>query len=108
MTPHLTGALTAGTWRERETHLVRAYEILAAMHNALGITEPLPTTSRAFFGRPFQVIALHGFAEAIARRREDPVVRRIAARPRIGSVDLFSDSTAFVSNPEWRSAVRRL
>lgn len=106
LAPHLRAALASTDWRERETHLVRAYEIVAAMHNALDITDPLPMSVRAFFGRPFQVIALHGFADAIAARIEDPVVQKIARHPRIGSVDQFSDSTDVVSDERWRGRLR--
>lgn len=46
---HLSEALSARTWGDRETHLVRAYENLAAMHNRLAITPALSTTARDFF-----------------------------------------------------------
>jgi hypothetical protein len=108
LSPHLRAALAATTWREREAHLVPAYEGVAAMHNRLGITDPLPATVREFFGRPFRVIALHGFSDAIVARIADKAVRRIAQRPLIGGIDQFSDSTDLVSNQEWRPTLRRL
>jgi hypothetical protein len=108
LSPHLRAALAAGDWREREAHLAAAYERVARMHNALGITDPLPTEPRDFFGRPFRVIALHGFADAILARVTDERVRRIAARRPVGSVDQFSDSTDLVSHASWRAALRRL
>ena len=103
----LAAALSARTWRDRESHLAAAYEIVAGLHGRLGITDPLPTAVRPFFGRPFQVIALNGFAEAIIARIDDPGVRALAARPRIGGIDQLSDSTDLVSNPEWRKTIRR-
>jgi hypothetical protein len=106
LTPHLRAALASIDWRERESHLVRAYEIVAAMHNALEVTDPLPTSVRPFFGRPFQVIEQHGFANAIAARIEDPVVQKIASHPRIGSVDQISDNTDVVSGEQWRGVLR--
>jgi hypothetical protein len=108
MSPILSRALSATTWQKRETHLVAAYEIVAAMHNQLGITDSLPVAARPFFSRPFQVIALHGFADAIVARIEDESVCEIAKRPLIGSIDQFSDSTDLVSNVEWRSVLRHL
>lgn len=105
--PTLQGALCAETWQQREGYLVKAYEHLAGRHNALGLTEPLPGQAVTFFGRPFQVIALHGFADALVERIEDPLVRDIAAGPLIGSLDLFSDNTALLSNPLWRPRIRR-
>jgi len=108
LTPHLGAALRAATWTEREAHLVAAYEAVAAMHAASGITDPLPTAARDFFGRPFRVIALHGYADAIAARITDERVRRIAERPRIGGIDQLSDSTDLLANTLWRAKVRAL
>jgi Domain of unknown function (DUF4037) len=108
LSPHLRGALAAGTWREREAHLVPAYEAVARMHNGLGITEPLPETARAFCGRPFRVMALHGFASAILARITDERLRALARRPLIGGIDQWSDSTDLVSYAEWRPLLRRL
>jgi hypothetical protein len=106
--PVLQAALAAATWQARETHLVKAYETIATMHNALGLTEPLPEQTTSFFGRPFQVIAFHGFTEALLKQIEDPEVKRIAKHSRIGSLDQFSDSTDLVSDPRWRPWVRQL
>ena len=108
LSPYLAGALISRTWKDREVHLAAAYEIAAGMHNALGITAEIPATVRPFFGRPFQVIALHGFADAIAARIDDESVRALAGRARIGSIDQLSDSTDLVSNAEWRGRLRRL
>ncbi len=108
LTPHLQAALAATHWAQREAYLTPAYEHVAAMHNALGVTEPLPTAVCNFFGRPFRVIALHGFSSALLAQIADPEVRRIAARPLIGSLDLFSDNTDLLSSPQWRAALRRL
>jgi hypothetical protein len=68
----------------------------------------LPERVIPFHGRPFQVIALQGFAEALLKQIEDPVVKRIAERPLIGSIDLFSDNTDLASTPYWRPLVRQL
>lgn len=108
LSPHLAAALAARTWPEREARLVPAYEAVARMHNALGITEPLPERVRDFFGRPFKVIALHGFADAILARITDETVRRIAGRSLLGGIDQFSDSTDLLSDEQWRPAVRAL
>jgi hypothetical protein len=108
LSPHLRGALAAADWREREEHLARAYRVVARMHNALGVTEPLPAEPRDFFGRPFRVIALHGFADALLARITDERVRRVAARKPIGSLDQFSDSADLVSHAGWRATLRKL
>ncbi len=108
LTPHLLAAQTAPTWQARQAHLVPAYEALARMHNRLGLTDPLPETPRPFFGRPFQVIALHGFGNALLAQISDPAVQRIAARRPIGSIDLISDNTDLLEGTNWRPILRRL
>lgn len=108
LTPHLRAALASETWQERDSHLAHAYEIVAAKHNALGLTEPLPERVRDFFGRPFHVIELHGFADALLKRITDEAVVRIARRRPVGSLDQFSDSTDLVSHASWRATLRRL
>lgn len=108
LAPHLSAALAARDWRERERHLAAAYERVAAMHNALGVADPLPERVRDFFGRPFKVIALHGFAGALAARIEDPRLRRLCGRHVIGGLDQFSDSTDLLEDVTLRPALRRL
>jgi len=104
--PLLQGALHADTWQQREQFLVHAYEHLALRHNALRLTKPLPEQVTSFFGRPFQVIELHGFAQALIDQIKDPRVRRIATESPLGSLDLLSDNTTLVSNPRWRRLIR--
>ncbi len=106
--PSLRAALHAPAWQDAERGLVAAYAALGRMHNALRLTAPLPETPRQFFGRPFQVMALHGFAGALLTQIEDPAVQRIAQRPPIGSIDLLSDNTDLLENPAWRAALRAL
>ena len=109
ITPHLEAALRVVTWQERESHLVPAYEIVAGMHNDLGITERLMTTSKNFFGRPFKVIELTGgFSKAIAARITDPEVKRIAAKRLIGGIDQISDNTDLLMDSGWRMTLRKL
>jgi hypothetical protein len=83
LSPHLTAALAAATWQERERHLCDAYRL-------------------------FRVIELHGFAARLLERIRDDRVCRIAARRPIGGIDLFSDSTDLVSHATWRATLRKL
>ncbi len=108
LAPHLREALAAREWRERERHLADAYRAVAEMHNALGLTAPLPTEPRDFFGRPFKVIALHGFADALLAPVRDERVRRVAARRPVGGADLFSDSTDLLQHASWRARLLKL
>ncbi len=91
--PLLRRVLLAPTWSERQKYLSSAYEIVAAKHNALHITESLDPKVSHFHGRPFLVIHGGRFANAIRAKINDPVVKRIAERWLIGNVDQFSDST---------------
>ena len=108
----LTGILLAvqraHTWQERERRLSQAYQAVAARHNRLELTEPMPETTRTFFGRPFRVIALHGFADALLRSISDPDMAQLTQRRPIGSIDQFSDSTDLLEATELRPTLRAL
>jgi hypothetical protein len=109
LSPVLKSVLTAETWKTRERYLSLAYECVAGMHNRLGITEELPSKVANFFGRPFLVIHVGGgHADAIRAQITDAVVKRIAGRKLIGSIDQYSDSTDILSEPSWRPTLRLL
>lgn len=100
----LSGALAADGWRERQRHLGHAYERVAQMHNRLGLSRPLETTTRGFHRRPFEVIDGGRFADALSEAIADPWVR---ALPPVGSVDQFGDSTDLLTCPGRCRAVTR-
>ena len=102
--PHLDGALAARTWPERQRHLSRAYEAVAAMHNDLGITDPLPTRVSRYHGRPFLVIHGGRFADAITAGIADERVRRLPIG--VGSIDQFVDSTDVLENNALRQKLK--
>ncbi|HZA94431.1 MAG TPA: DUF4037 domain-containing protein [Gemmatimonadales bacterium] len=106
LTPHLDAVLEARRWQDRQQHLVHAYEIVAAIHNDLGITEPLSTQASHFHGRPFLVIQAGEFADAIRARIQDERVRNLPEA--IGSIDQFVDSTDVLSNPALRRRLREI
>jgi hypothetical protein len=106
--PVLLGVIHSETWQAREGYLVQAYEAVAAHHNTLALTESLPEKVKSFYGRPFRVIAQHGFAESLLKQIQDPGVKRMAERSVIGSLDLFSDNVDLVSDPTWRAKLRQL
>ena len=108
LAPLLWRAQQADTWQARADALCAAYEQLARAHNALGITEPLPTTVSSSHNRPFQVIHGERFANALRAQITDPAVQGIAARRLIGSIDQFSDSTDIRSDAAWRPLLRAL
>ena len=85
--PVLQQVLGAPDWRSRQSLLVTAYEEAARMHNRLGITVRMPENARQFYGRPFSVIALHGFAEALLDRMDPRVLTGTMRRSPIGGID---------------------
>lgn len=108
LAPLLWQAQRAATWHEREAALAAAYEQLAAMHNALGVSAPVPAAAAPFFNRPFRVIWGGQVAETIRAAITDPEVRRIAARRLIGGVDQWSDSTDLRADIGRRAALKAL
>jgi len=104
--PSFRWGMLAQNWRERELYLSEAYETLAEMHNALGITELLPAKVSPYFGRPFKVIHGDWFATAIKAQIQDEAVKRIPAD--IGGIDQFSDSTDLLENVRLRQALKAL
>jgi hypothetical protein len=90
LTPHLVEAMAARSWPERERHLSPAYEAVAALHNELGLTEPVDAGVRYFHDRPFRVLDAHRFTEALVPTIRDPALR---ALPTVGALDQYVDST---------------
>jgi hypothetical protein len=101
--PALTDALSAAKWRERERHLSRAYEAVAAMHNRLEITPPLPTKVSPFFDRPYRVIHSGEFVFAIREAIRDEEVKNWPAF--VGSVNQFADSVDILCLPDKMKAL---
>ena len=104
--PHLDAVLSARGWHDRQQHLVHAYEIIAAMHNDLGITEPLSTEASQFHGRPYLIIHADRFANAIRHQIKDERVRDLPDA--IGSIDQFVDSTDVLSNTALRRRTKAI
>ncbi|MBG0816567.1 DUF4037 domain-containing protein [Planomonospora sp. ID82291] len=100
----LSRAVAAPRWRERERHLGRAYERVAALHNRVGLAGAPETSVRGLSGRPFEVIGAGRFADALEAAITDPVV---AGLPPAGSVDQFADSAEVLTRPDRCRAVTR-
>ncbi len=106
LTPILRWTMLAQSWREREQCMSQAYEVLAEMHNGLGITEALSTKVSPYWGRPFKVIHGDQFATAIKAQIKDETVKHIPVD--IGSIDQFSDSTDLLEHAELRQRLKTL
>lgn len=94
--PHLTVALSATSWPDREDGLCAAYETAARLHNELGLTEFVdPAVLPTFWDRPFRVLGAARFTAALRAAIADP---RVRALPLTGAVDQFTDSTDAASD----------
>ncbi|HUN08506.1 MAG TPA: DUF4037 domain-containing protein [Aggregatilineales bacterium] len=106
LNPLLWRALRADEWPERDRALAEAYEILAALHNRLDLTEPLEARAVPFFGRPFNVVFGERFAQALLAQIGDPWLRDMPAI--IGSLDQWSDSTDLLEAVRLRQRIKAL
>ncbi len=100
LTPLLSGALSAGSWQDRERHLSPAYEFVAELHNELGLTERVDPKVRHFHGRPFLVLDAYRFTDALRATITDPV---LSSLPPVGAIDQYVDSTDLTSFGDRRS-----
>lgn len=96
LTPILRQVLAATGWQEREKHLNAAYKILAAMHNDLGLTEPVPTRVSQFHSRPFMVIQAEAIAVLLWEAIQDEEVKALPFG--VGMIDQYVDSTDVLSH----------
>ena len=104
LSPILSTAVGARTWRDREGALLAAYEEVASMHNALHITPPVATEVLQMWDRPFNVL-WGDFPGALSAQIQDPAVQRIAERWPTGGVDQFKES---LWDPRHRRLLLRL
>jgi hypothetical protein len=104
--PPLTNALHASSWQEREAGLGRAYEIIAGMHNSLGITEPIVSEVSQFWGRPFKIIWGEKIALAIIQKIKDPEIVPLTQKSLIGSIDIITDNTDVLEDPSFRPILK--
>jgi hypothetical protein len=106
LAPIFHSVMDAQFWRERESRLSRAYEIIARMHNGLEITDPMESTVSQFYDRPYTVINGDQFADAIQATIRDEKVKRLPKF--VGSVDQFSDSTDILCSTRNRKRLKAL
>ena len=90
LTPVLWKVLRAETWQGREAALLTAYEMLADLHNGLGLTDPVTTQVERMWDRPFRV-AWADFPGVLMPLIEDREVASISERWPFGPVDQFRD-----------------
>jgi hypothetical protein len=88
--PAMERSLRADTWPEREDALLAAYAAVAARHDALDMTDPVPTQVERMWDRPFRVL-WGDFPGALLARITDPAVLRLAEQWPIGGPDRVRD-----------------
>jgi len=98
MLPVLESVFHAMDWHEREERLAAGYEIVATLHNGLGITQPLPTKASPYFGRPYRVIHGNAFGDALHEQITDEAVKCLP--PHLGGIDEIVFSTDVLSYSE--------
>jgi hypothetical protein len=90
LTPIFRQILEAQNWNPRQEFLARAYEVIARLHNALGVTIPLKEAAEQYYGRPYLVIGDDRYVEELRKAITSEEVRKLPQR--LGSVNQFVDS----------------
>ena len=108
LTPILLGVIRSRSWKSREPYLMEALSRLAEMHNSLGLTRELPQGPSQFWARPFKVVWGEKIAETIIEAIQEPRFAAMARKTHVGSVDLFSDNTDFLSDASLRPRIKGL
>jgi hypothetical protein len=107
--PILRAAVAAETWQLREQHLCAAFEIVARMHNSIGLFATLDTGTVSFHERPYRVLGAGRFAKAVSDEIRDESLRKIYATVGpIGSIDQFADNTNLLIRSDLRNRLRVL
>jgi uncharacterized protein DUF4037 len=94
--PIFMKVLQATDWRARQEFLAQAYEVVARLHNALGITIPLRETAAQYYGRPYLVAGDERYGEQLRRLLTSEEVRNV--QHQLGSVNQFVDSDDKLNN----------
>ena len=94
--PIFKDVLLSVTWKEREQNLARAFRIIARIHNALKITQPIPEDVQQYHGRPYLVFEPPDLVRDIVNSYTDEEVKAI--KHTLGSVNQFVDSTDQLSH----------
>ena len=97
LSPIFMQILQAQEWKARQEFLATAYEIVAHMHNALGITIGLNETTAQYHGRPYLVINGDRYGEELRKVVTSEEVRNI--KHNLGSINQFVDSNDQLGNP---------
>jgi hypothetical protein len=98
----LAACTTAPDWRDRESGLAEACEVLLGVQRARGLPAPRSAVIR-FWDRPFRTVD-DAIAEALLAGIADPQVSRLPAG--IGSIEQWADNVDVLASPGRRGALR--
>lgn len=98
-------AVSASEISEREDQLVRAQQLLAQLHNSIGITEPVSDQIVSYFGRKIKVIYADRIASAV---RKKLCGTSLEHAPLIGSLSEVANFTTLYENVSLRPRVQAL
>jgi hypothetical protein len=90
LSPIFMHVLQSQDWKARQEFLAQAYEVVARMHNALGITIPLKEKAAPYFGRPYLVMGDERYAGELRKSITSEDVQKL--RHNLGSVNQLIDS----------------
>jgi Domain of unknown function (DUF4037) len=98
----LAASAAAPDWRDRESALAEACEVLLSAQRARGLPAPGSAVTR-FWDRPFRTVD-DAIAQALLAGIADPQVSRLPAG--IGSIEQWADNVDVLASPARRRALR--
>jgi hypothetical protein len=104
--PVLMQVLQAPEWKPRQEFLAQAYEIVARMHNALGITIPLREKASPYYGRPYLVMGDDRYAAELRKSITGEEVKSL--KYDLGSVNQWVDSDDKLNNLDLCKQLQKL
>jgi hypothetical protein len=106
LNPVFRQVLQAGEWKTRQEYLAQAYELVARIHNALGVTIPLKEAAAQYHGRPYLVAGDDRYAQELSKSVTSEEIMKI--KHSLGSVNQFVDSNDQLNNPDLQKKLKRL
>ena len=89
--PIFRSTLNEIKWIKKQELLIKAYSIVASLHNNLKITEQIEIKVMPFFDRPYLIINARDFANAIRSKIASCTVLKIGSK--IGSINQITNET---------------
>jgi len=98
LNPIFRQALSAPSWKERESYLSQAYEFIAEMHQQLNLTENIQTKVSQFHSRPYLIIHAEDIVKKLEGLLKDEVDITEDMR-KLGSIDQWAYCTDLHEKP---------